>query len=358
MRSFIKILCLLTTLVLCLTLSACGNKEPDVIMSSAESSSSEPAESSEPSTNDSADKNNVINPLTGLATLTKEEAGYKPLAIAINNVKVAQSIQSGVSYADVVFETVTEAGITRLLALYKAPRAEMGRIGSIRSARTVFADLAASMNAVYVHHGIDSTYCAPRINALKIPRIEISTKTDGERVQNGKSWEHTLYTSGEKLLADVVNKGYNNGNESEPWLNFVTDKVASTDSAKAVTVKFNSASISNFTYNETTGKYTRGSYGKELKDYFTKEEATFTNVFVLYTDISLYPDNYHTNVKLNGGEGYYVTKGGYEKISWSKSGDYSPIAFKDASGNDLAVTPGKSYICIVDKDASNSFTAE
>lgn len=355
MRSLVKIICLITAFILCLTLCACGNKEPSVIVSSSDS----PSSSETPVSSESQDTVELfINPLTGVASLTKEETGFKPLAVAINNVKVAQPIQAGVSGADIVFETVTEAGITRLLGVFKAPTAEMGKIGSIRSARTVFAELAAMLNAVYVHHGMDETYCRPRVKELNVPRIEISTKIDGERIQNGKAWEHTLYTSGEKLRNDIINNGYNTGNESEPWMNFSTTKTASTDSAKSVTVKFNKSFVSNFTYDETTGEYTRGASGKALKDYFTEKPATFTNVFVLYTDISHYPDNYHTKVSLKGGEGYYVTKGGYEKITWQKTGDHSPLAFKDAAGNDLVVTAGKSYICIVGKETADSFTAE
>ena len=355
MRPLIKLLSVLTVVVLCLTLCACGKKEPPAITSSDSQSSSENPVSSEAAQEKSEF---VINPLTGVASITEEEAEFKPLAVAINNVKVAQPIQAGVSGADIVFETVTEAGITRLLGIFKAPTAEMGNIGSIRSARTVFAELSAMFNAVYVHHGMDETYCRPRVNELNIPRIEISTKVDGERIQNGKAWEHTLYTSGEKLRADIFNKGYNTDNKSEPWLNFSDAKTAASDSAKSVTVKFNNTSVTNFTYDEETGVYTRGSSGKELKDYFTQKTSTFTNVFVLYTGISHYPDNYHTKVSLNGGDGYYVTKGGYEKITWQKTGDRSPLAFKDADGKELTVTPGKSYICIVDKSATNSFTVE
>ncbi len=348
MRKPLKLICILLTLLLTLSFAACKDEvEPEI-------PSSEPV-SSEAEAEPEPVKLNV-NPLTGLETLTDDEVGMKPLAIAINNVKVAQSVQAGVENADVVYETVTEAGITRLLAIIKAPRADMGRIGTVRSARAVFAELAASMDAVYVHHGMDELYCRPRVNALKLKRIEINSSTNGERISNGKASEHTLYTSGEKLRNEVIAKGYDKGNESEPWLNFVTERDAAENTAMTVEIKFSGASKTSFEYDPAAGTYIRSSNGSLMKNYFTDATASFTNVFVLFTNTSAYDDNYHTKVDLKSGKGYYVTGGGYEEITWSKSGNTTPIKFKNAEGATLSVAAGKSYICIVDKGINNSFT--
>lgn len=300
----------------------------------------------------------ALNPLTGLKTLTEEEVGFKPVAVAVNNLKAAQKIQSGIGKADVVFETEVEGGITRLLAIYKAPTESIPHIGSVRSARVVFAELASSMNSVLIHHGMDEVYCRPVLNSLGTSRIEISEKAYGERLTNGLAWEHTLYTSGVLLRSVITSKGYTSGGSTEPWLAFSEERtVPAGGTAKNITVKFNGASSTNFFYNEETGNYSRGVGGQRLKDYYTGEEETFTNVFVLKTPITMYDDNYHSNVSLGGGSGYYITKGGYEEITWSKTGPNSPISFKNAAGEELAVTPGNSYICIVDS-SSGKFTAE
>ena len=60
----------------------------------------------------------ILNPLTGLADITKEEAENRPVAIMINNISVAQPVQTGLNDADVIYETEVEGGITRLLAVY------------------------------------------------------------------------------------------------------------------------------------------------------------------------------------------------------------------------------------------------
>ena len=292
------------------------------------------------------------NPLTGVKDITEEETLLRPTAVIINNIGNAQKVQSGVGRADVVFETEVEGGITRLLALYQAPDENIAHIGSVRSARVVFAELTASMNAVLLYHGMDEVYCRPRLNELNVTRLEISQKAYGERIDNGESWEHRLYTSGSSAAAARDSIAKKNDAERNSWMNFDSERAAAEKIAKSVKVKFRGSQTTDFFYNEETGKYSRGRNGNILKDYFTGEEETFTNVFVLKTTSSLYEDGYHRNVKLSGGEGYYVTKGGYEAITWTKTGEKSAIEFKNSAGELLTVSAGNSYICIVDKNAA------
>lgn len=299
-----------------------------------------------------------VNNLTGEKNLTADERGLKPLAVAINNISVAQKVQSGIGFADVVFETEVEGGITRLLALYKAPKEEYGPIGAIRSARVVFAELAKSMNAAYVFHGRDEKYCTPRIKALGLPCIEISEKAYGERKSNGLSWEHRLYTSGKGLKNAIRDKGYSNNSDEPAWLKFTDEKQMPTEKiAQKVQAKFNSTYITEFYYNSDSGKYCRGAKGVIFTDYTSGKNEEFKNVFVLKTEMHYFSDNYHRDIKLNGGSGYYATGGRYEEIRWSKSGEDTPIKFFDAYGNELSVAVGNSYVCIVSQ-VSGGFIAE
>ena len=60
------------------------------------------------------------NELTGEKNITeKDVVSYRPVAIMINNISIAQPVQTGLSKADIVYETEVEGGITRLVALYK-----------------------------------------------------------------------------------------------------------------------------------------------------------------------------------------------------------------------------------------------
>ena len=105
------------------------------------------------------------NPLTGISELSKDKADDRPVAIMINNIAVAQPVQTGINKADIVYETEVEGGITRLMAVYQdVTKAE--RIGSIRSARYAYVDLALGHNAIYLHRGQDEVYCGPHLNDI------------------------------------------------------------------------------------------------------------------------------------------------------------------------------------------------
>ena len=81
------------------------------------------------------------NPLTGVEELTKEKSQDKPVAIMVNNISVAQKVQTGLSKADIVYETEVEGGITRLLAVFQ-DISKVEKIGTVRSARYAYIDLA------------------------------------------------------------------------------------------------------------------------------------------------------------------------------------------------------------------------
>ncbi len=346
-----KTVCVFLSLVILISLTACS-KTPSLSGSELENTDSTVSTDFDP--NGTSSEPQVIyflNPLTGLYELTEEQTHLVPTAVVINNISNAQRIQSGVGKADVVFETEVEGGITRLLAVYQAPDESISHIGSVRSARVVFAELAASMKSVLLYHGMDEVYCRPRLRSLGVKNFELSEKAYGSRINNGESWEHRLYTTG-SLAASARNSLVKQQTEaSEPWLSFSETKEASAEPAKKISVKFRGSKTTDFFYNEATCNYSRGVNGAILKDYFTKEESTFTNIFVLNTSTSLYSDGYHREVKLSGGSGYYMTKGGAEPITWSKNGDSSYIKFKNSAGESLLVTPGNSYICIIDKNA-------
>ena len=60
--------------------------------------------------------------------------------------------QSGISQADIIYEAVTEGGVTRLMALY-SNLSKVPYVGPVRSARTQFVEMMLPLNAVYVHIG-------------------------------------------------------------------------------------------------------------------------------------------------------------------------------------------------------------
>lgn len=295
-----------------------------------------------------------INPLTGVKDLDPEFENKRPVAIMINNLKQAQAVQCGIDQADIVYETEVEQGITRLMAVYKDV-SKVDRIGTIRSARYAYIDLAMGHNAIYCHHGQDPNYAKPHLKHTD--PYTIDSNNVGKRISNGLNSEHTLYTFGNNLW-NALNKRGNSELKGtvSMWQDFSSEDekiVLEGGSAKNVSVPFSGASKAAFTYDSYKEEYIRIANGVTLKDYVGGNVTTVKNVFILLTSISDYSDGEHRNINLTSGKGYYVTNGTYKEINWSKGNSSSPLKFTNTDGTLLKVNAGSSWVCIANRYTVN-----
>lgn len=295
----------------------------------------------------------AVNPLTGVEDLEKGKEKDRPVAVTINNISIAQPVQTGIGKADIVYETEVEGGITRLIAVFQ-DISKVGKIGTVRSARYPFIDLAMGHNAIYVHHGQDAYHAGPHLKDLD--HLVLDTNNAGARISNGLAREHTLYGYGDKIW-DTVKTQFKTENTSvKNWMNFAADEANVTfeNVGNSVKVAFSNSYASTFKYDAESGKYTRYFNGTLRKDYNTGESEQFKNVFLLLTEIYTYPncnDGYkHKKVDLKSGNGYYFVNGTYTMISWTKGDSSNSFEFKNVDGSSLLVQPGNSWVCIGDKD--------
>lgn len=330
------------------TAAGCGDKPADSSQT-AGTVTSAPAATSAPPRHPG-----TMNPLTGAYDLDAAAAGKRPVAVMINNIKAAWSVQTGLCEADIVYETYVEGGITRLMAVYK-DAANMPEVGTVRSARYSYADLAAGHDAIYVHAGMDTQYCKDRMSDLGMDDADLlaNMSAAGYRLKNGKALEHTLYTSGKKLEANWKSgqrlelKG-----EEKPWLAFrdPDESAAPGESAcQSLKVPFSSSYSADFSYDPDSHMYLKSQSGNRSVDYKTEKRVKVKNVLVLYAKVSDFSDGYHVKTDLTGGSGIYASEGGYTQVSWSKADGKSPLTVKAADGSELPVNAGNTWVCLVDQ---------
>src|SRR5438132_2157212 len=118
-----------------------------------------------------------------------------PLLIQVENISVARP-QSGLQNAAIVYEYVTEGGISRFSALYMS--APSGRVGPIRSARLVTIALARIYGAVVVYSG-GSEYINSQIRSAGIPHVDENTANGDLFRDNTRAATHNLYSDGSHL---------------------------------------------------------------------------------------------------------------------------------------------------------------
>ncbi len=348
-------LVLFLSLCLIFSFSACTKKPNDIEVSGG--SESENVSSTEP------ENPYALNPLTGLYDMDKGKSTLRPVGIMIDNDSIAQKdTQSGLSKADIVYETETEGGITRLMGMF-ADISKADQLGDVRSARYVYVDLAMGHNAIYVHSGKEPVYCAEHLKDLD--NFEITYNYYGKRIHYGNAygWQE-LFTTGETLTQGFADKKWKTNADTDipAWQNFADQKESVSLSggvANKLTVKFSSAATSYFTYDGATGKYLKSSKATTNKDRNNGEAYAFKNVIVLNTKMGWYPvttdAKKRRDISLQSGTGYYAVNGTYKAIKWKKGNSSDPLIFMNEDGTPLQMNAGNTWVCIASLESTTTF---
>lgn len=346
-----KFLSFIMAAVICLSFISCSRKPSDSKIGTTKADGTT-----------ATVKKAAVNPLTGESGFNKNMVDKKPVAVMINNIDIAQKVQTGVGDADMVFETLAEGGITRLMAVY-ADISKIDQIGSVRSARISYAQLASGLDAYYVHWGADNKYCSSSYRkSIDVESLDLGAGASSisKRISNGLSSEHTGYTFGKDIYNYIKDKDNKIKDSAKNVYQFNDAKNPESfeKTAKNISVKFSSAQTTHLRYNSDDRMYIRGNSTANLNDYKTGNKEKFKNVFVLYTNVHTLSDGYHMQTDFGSGEGYYFSEGTYKSIKWSKKDEKSPLKFTDTDGKTLKLNVGNSYICLTDTDYKSSTVIE
>lgn len=368
-----RILCLLFA-VLMVMLCACKSGEqptpsqsaaPVPSPSASESASPAPSEEPEPSDEPAPSPSEetpveltYTNPLTGLP-MEQDTANQKPVAIMLNNIKAAMP-QQGNSQADIIYEVLAEGGITRMVGIYH-DISDLGIVGSVRSARLYYWDLALGHDAIFVHAG-----GSPEFDEYKasrdLPTVDgvhgyYSYATTGlfwrdrERIE-GKyyAYEHSLITSGEKLT-EILSARNEFGPHKDGYVYPITFTANGTpaggQSATTVIAPFSNSKSTTFRYDKSTQLYLAEQYGGAMTDGNDGSQIAVTNVIVLKTSCTVVDDAGRMKVDLSSGEGWFACGGKMIPITWKKGAYDQPLRYYTADGDPLTLGQGKSYVCII-----------
>ncbi len=315
------------------------------------------------------------SPLTGLET-REELTKQRPFAVMIDNHSDARP-QSGLDKAGIVYEVLAEGGITRYFAVFLDTPAH--EIGPVRSARDYFLDLAMELDAIYVHCG-QSPQAEVEIPKLGINdlNLEFSVPFRYSWRSNERKAPHNLYTSTDRLLAAAAEKKYRMTISGSPRELFkrVTPPTPSAGStapstgstappagspttpasgapAREVTITYPKAYEEYFlswTYDQSTGTYSRFVKGQPHVDKVTEKQLTTPNIIVQYVRSEPIPKDpaLRINVYFVGeGRAQLFSQGVMIEAKWTKASREAPTVFTDAQGNPLVLVPGQTWIEVV-----------
>lgn len=302
---------------------------------------------------------------------------HRPLGVMIENHQNTRP-QSGLSYADVIYEAVAEGGITRFLAMFYCQDA--GEIGPVRSARTYFLDFASEYGSYPLYAHVGGANASGPADALSqitqygwtgyndLNQFSIGFPVfwrDYNRLGHETATEHTMYSTTEKLWTFAgTSRGLTNvDKDGISWdKNFVaygfTDDAASKPPTQTIHLEFWTSYSDYFVdwnYDKPSNTYKRNNGGVLHMDIDNNKQLSAKNIVVLFMRQSNANDGYENNLhllyKTKGTGKAIVFKDGTEiKATWSKDTRTARTLLFDSNGNPVKFNRGLIWFEILPTD--------
>lgn len=291
-------------------------------------------------------------PLDGLPT-KRNIATRRPLAFIVDNYSPDARPESGLSRASVVFETVVEGGVTRLMPIYLEKDAS--QVGPIRSARPYFVDWAAGYGAGLVHAGGSPAALQELDETPRVASVEaLQSESQFYRLPS-KPAPHNLFSStgGARTILKQLGAGV-----AEPytWLRFHPIS-PTTSSSPAIHIDFSTPAVSSppqyavtYRYDGRHNVYRRGVGGLADTDANTGKQIGASNVVILFTSITpIRGDNAgRLHIRDTGsGAALYLIGGRVIHGRWSKRSRVAALRFWHGGHRPVALNPGQTWVEVV-----------
>lgn len=315
-----------------LLITGCTQKEED---------SKQPSEKPKTTTN-----SEQKYPLTGIST--NEDIDRRAIAVTINNHPKARP-QTGLADADIVYELLAEANITRFLAVYQSTWPE--EVGPIRSARDYYIELAKGLDCIYVCHG--NSPDAKTMLANNYIEALNGLKYDGTlftRSQDRKA-PHNSYITFANIEKGAEQNSFDLTGAPEPF-SFLSEEKAEKlagDEVLSVRVSYgNSSDNTSYEYDEEAEKYKRFSDGEQTVEAEVQTPILLDNLLIIEAPHKVIDNEGRRNIDLTaGGKGYLLQKGKVNKIQWvNKNGRIVPMI----DGTEAGLITGKTWVNVVPAD--------
>ena len=299
-------------------------------------------------------------PLSGLPT-TPAHANRRAIAVVIDNYAPDARPQTGLNRASLVFETLAEGGITRLLAVYLERDAPL--VGPVRSARIYFNAWAAGLRAIYAHAGgnSDALYQLGHLRSMRaavdVDDLNLPIAPDAADQPYWRTYDraapHNLYTATAQLRGYTLQAGRPAYGVSPAALpHRVPDPYFHRPDTASIDVGFSSYAYNvHWSYDRTTNTYLRSVGGLTAADPLSRRPVAPSNVVVLFTPVTPDPDPFASdgvNVHTVGtGRALYFRDGHLVRGSWRKAAIAAPVELLDSEQNPQPLNPGQAWIEVI-----------
>lgn len=262
---------------------------------------------------------------------------------------------SGISEADIVFEMpVITDSITRLMAVFGC--ALPAEIGSVRSARHDFIDLANSVDAIYAHWG-GSHFAQDELKTGAIDELDALVNPYNVFYRkNNLPAPHNGFTNGEKVLSVSEKLKFRLENKFKGFSRMdcekENDQLAKCKDAVDGMLKigYPGEFWVEYKYDAATNAYLRWRGGKKEIDRNNKKQVTAKNVIVMFA-VSKQIEGDYNDVALEGkGKAEFYVNGAKIEGIWQKNASSPKFYFYNNSGEEIKFATGNIWVEIMQMD--------
>ena len=290
-----------------------------------------------------------IAPLTGLADPLRAAESRCAVTVKIDNTQRGHP-KYGVDQADVVYEEVVEAGITRLAAVFNSQAPD--RVGPVRSVRKTDQSLVWPIGGIFAYSG-GAPYAIASINTAPVVRL------DETRAGSLMFRDHTR-SAPYNLYANVAQMYTKCGPPVPPPALFTYRAahaaVAGVPAATARVGFLGSPSFAvTWTWDAASGTWKRSIFGSPelVASGAQLAPQNVVVMFVQYLGGDPNADNIGAEAAVTGrGNALVFTAGKEITGTWSRPDKTAPAQLLDAAGNVIALTPGRTWVELPDPSYS------
>lgn len=290
--------------------------------------------------------------------VTPELATRHPLSIMIENSPDARP-QVGLTDASIVFETVSEGGITRFEAIF-GPRIP-AKAGPVRSARTYFVKWAKEIDAFYAHVGGagDALSLIKNLGVKDMDQFSIGKAAYWREPRAGVATEHTMFTDPAKLYNIAWQRNWPKEGSFTKWTFKDDAPEAARPAGGTISVNFSNSNTfaAKYTYDKASNTYLRQLAGAPHKDKASGAQIAPKNVIVYQAaKITKAGKKDHDLQLIGSGEAKIYTDGKEIIGTWKKESETTRTMFFDAAGAPVQFNRGQTWIEVTEPGRPATWT--
>ena len=290
------------------------------------------------------------NRYTGLAC-DEAISSCRPLSVCVGNFDGKE--QEGLSFAEILIEAPVDGDATRLWAI-TTNWSSISSIKNISPIKSYMVPMVHAFGSIAAYAGTSGSITSA---------FDAIDYASGEFTENFSADGSLVTSSGNIHLNAAIKKNYNMQDSlcALPYRLCDVDAPYSPIGNRISSLHFaySAKNTVDFAYDAASNTYLKSSSGAAHTDPLTGTQLSFSNVIILFYNVSYYHTANGTSFTLDttvGGSGFCYTGGGVVPIKWGYD-SVGTLVFANENGEPLTINRGKTYIGMLKITDSTSVVA-